>query len=169
MKILKKILKFLIRLLLILLLTACILTAAGYCFFRWQYTEMKAELSDIYTAALTYSDPAVSRICLSAQGIEDKEAAYDSLWFLDAGEDGRDDIFIAVFRKEDRSIHIYTCFMNPEKTDEPVWEMQDAGRPDTALPVYLPKHIKKTGQFASLAVCCDGITDFTGKEELYEN
>lgn len=136
---------------------------------RWRDARIANELSDIYNATLTYSDPTINRIYLSAQGIEDGEAIYDSLWFLDAKDDGKDDLFLAVFRKEDGTLHIYTSGMNPSETHQLRWKMKEVDAPHGLLTTYLPKQIGEPKYYMPFAIRCDGVTDFYVEEVPLEN
>lgn len=157
--------KRVIIILLVLVLAAGIAVAGWYFYSQWKYDKAIDELADIYDATLTYSDAAIDRIYDNTQNIEDAEADYHSLWFLHAKEEGRDDLFLAVFRKEDGALNIYSCQSNPSATGEISWEKKTAGAAKGPLLTFLPKQVENRKDYVSYAVRCDGITDFTGEED----
>lgn len=156
------------RILIALEILVVVVILAGITWTMWgkekyagrKQEKLVEELSEIYDATMTYSDPKIDEIYQSAQNITDSEAKYHSLWFLDTLKDGEDDAFIAVFEKENGDMNIYISYSNPAEGGELSWEKKEIKASDEPLTTWLPKQMKNKKKYASFAIRCDGITEF---------
>lgn len=130
------------------------------CYDRFKERRLEEELAIIHDSTMAYSDPMITEIILSAKEIEDTEAKYHSLWFIDAVEDGKDDAVMAVFEKDNGDMNVYISYVNPAGNYNLSWEKKAVKSSGKLLTQLLPKQMDNPKNYASYAIRCDGMTVF---------
>ncbi len=138
-----------------------VLCYAGLVFISKQKSKrLSHEFYITYNEIISYSDEDIDKLYLSAHNIEDPEAKYSSLWFVNTIEEGKDDVVIAVLEREDDGLNIYTCYVNPVGNYKLLWEKKEVKAADESLTTWLPKQMDKQKEFVTNAIRVDGLTDF---------